>query len=77
MFLRELELRDRLSLLNWNVGHKTVAIKCDLCYFSEDGPACVIACPHKALSLVDEHTLLSPAQVETMKSVAIIAEVES
>ena len=76
MFLRELGLTDRLSLLKWSVGYKTVAIKCDLCYFSEAGPGCVIACPHKALSQVDELTLLSPAQVETMKSVAVVAEEE-
>jgi hydrogenase-4 component A len=31
-----------------------VAVKCDLCYFREEGPACVIACPHKALVFVDE-----------------------
>lgn len=29
------------------------AIKCDLCHHREDGPACVAACPTKALSCVD------------------------
>jgi Fe-S-cluster-containing hydrogenase component 2 len=72
MYLRELGLRERLSLLNWNIGQKTVAVKCDLCYFSEEGPACVIVCPHKALSLIDENTDYSSAQVEQMKSVALI-----
>ena len=33
MFLRELSYQEQLSLLKWNVGQKTVAVKCDLCYF--------------------------------------------
>src|SRR5512143_2007145 len=43
MYLRELALEERLSLLNWSIGQKTVAIKCDLCFFKEEGPSCVIA----------------------------------
>jgi hydrogenase-4 component A len=74
MYLRELSLRDRLSLLNWNVGQKTVAVKCDLCYFDEQGPACVRACPHKALSLVDAQTAYPTALVQQMKTVAVVAE---
>jgi hydrogenase-4 component A len=35
----------------------TVAVKCDLCEFSEKGPECVRACTTKALFLVDEKTL--------------------
>jgi hydrogenase-4 component A len=49
MFLRELSYQEQLSLLKWNLGQKTVAVKCDLCYFRQVGPACVEACPHKAL----------------------------
>jgi hydrogenase-4 component A len=33
---------------------KIVAVKCDLCYFREEGPACVQFCPTKALKLVKE-----------------------
>ncbi len=51
MFLRELSYQEQLSLLKWEVGQKTVAVKCDLCYFRPEGPACVIACPHQALML--------------------------
>jgi len=71
MFLRELNLHDRLSLLHWEIGQKTVAVKCDLCYFSPDGPACVIACPHKALSLIDEKYFDDEALAEKMKVVPI------
>lgn len=36
---------------------RTVAVKCDLCDFSKDGPECVRACPTNALFLVDEKML--------------------
>lgn len=32
---------------------RIVAVKCDLCNFREEGPACVQFCPTKALKLVD------------------------
>ena len=54
MRLRELNPQDFLSLLAWHIGQKKVAIKCDLCYFDAEGPACVRACPHNALSLIGE-----------------------
>ena len=77
MALRELGLDDRLSLLNWEAGRKTVAVKCDLCYFSEDGPACVIACPHKALRLVDDELGDDAALVQGMKEVSVSAIAET
>lgn len=74
MYLREFAIQARLSLLNWNIGQKTVAVKCDLCYFREEGPACVIACPHKALRLVGEDTDFSTEFIEEIKSVASLEE---
>lgn len=53
MHLRELDQLNFLSLLTWHIGQKKVAVKCDLCFFDPEGPACVRACPHKALSLSD------------------------
>jgi hydrogenase-4 component A len=73
MSLREIGYDDLLSLLNWEVGRKTVAVKCDLCYFSEDGPACVRACPHKALSLIDDEIMQNSALVERIKQVSVTA----
>jgi hydrogenase-4 component A len=70
MVLREFALQEDLSLLSWRIGQKTVAVKCDLCYFREEGPACVIACPHKALSLVDERTDQPQRFIEQAKTVA-------
>ncbi|WP_281262026.1 4Fe-4S binding protein [Azospirillum thermophilum] len=40
-------------LLAWDIGVKSVAVKCDLCAFSGDGPACVNVCPTAALYAVD------------------------
>lgn len=36
---------------------RTVAVKCDLCDFSKDGPECIRACPTDALFLVDDKML--------------------
>ncbi len=36
---------------------KKIAVKCDLCYFRPEGPACVKVCPTKALRLVDEEDI--------------------
>jgi hydrogenase-4 component A len=71
MTLRDLGIDEQLSLLNWETGRKTVAMKCDLCYFSEEGPACVIACPHKALSLIDDEIEEDAALVQGMKQINV------
>jgi len=36
---------------------RAIAVKCDLCSFDEDGPACVRTCPTKALRVVDNNDL--------------------
>jgi hydrogenase-4 component A len=45
------------SLLDWSVGVRTVAVKCDLCYFRAEGPTCVEVCPTQALRIVDSKSL--------------------
>jgi hydrogenase-4 component A len=72
MYLRELSYQEQLSLLGWNIGQKTVAVKCDLCYFREEGPACVEACPHKALVLIDDETQIPVSVLERMKETAAV-----
>lgn len=44
-------------LLSWNAGVRSVAVKCDLCAFQEQGPECVRVCPTNALFIVDEREL--------------------
>lgn len=41
------------TLLDWVPCIRAIAVKCDLCSFDEQGPACVRMCPTKALHLVD------------------------
>ncbi len=38
-------------------GVQTVAVKCDLCDFLPEGPACVRACPNQALRLITDDSL--------------------
>lgn len=40
------------DLLNGEPGLRVVAVKCDLCAFSTEGPACVRTCPTQAIRLV-------------------------
>ncbi|MDR3438344.1 4Fe-4S dicluster domain-containing protein [Telmatospirillum sp.] len=44
-------------LLVWEIGVRSVAVKCDLCASTADGPACVRVCPTKALFVVDQDRL--------------------
>jgi Fe-S-cluster-containing hydrogenase component 2 len=74
MYLREFALQERLSLLNWSAGQKTTSVKCDLCYFREQGPACVLACPHKALSLVEEGGEYDTKFVKGIKTVRALED---
>jgi hydrogenase-4 component A len=74
MHLREMNAQDFLSLLGWHIGQKKVAVKCDLCYFDEEGPACIRVCPHKALSLIEEETDENAERVSRIKEAASIKE---
>lgn len=70
MYLREMNAQDFLSLLPWHIGQQKVAVKCDLCYFDQEGPACVRACPHKALSLIDDKVAANPDQIKRIQAAA-------
>lgn len=63
-------------ILAWSVGRKMVAVKCDLCAFSETGPECVRVCPTKALSVVDEPALARSGQLKRLAAVAALAQRE-
>ncbi len=49
------------SLLDWAAGVRSVAVKCDLCYFRADGPRCVEVCPTKALRVIDTKSFAKAA----------------
>jgi len=44
-------------LLAWNIGVRSVAVKCDLCSFQDSGPECVRVCPTDALRVVNANAL--------------------
>ncbi|WP_064607952.1 4Fe-4S dicluster domain-containing protein [Photobacterium sp. J15] len=46
------------DILAWEPGVKSIAVKCDLCGFREQGPACVEVCPTQALMVVDEDKII-------------------
>lgn len=55
--------------LRWDVGVKMVAVKCDLCHFRDEGPACVAACPTKALYLISDKMLEEASQAKRRAAV--------
>ena len=59
------------SLLAWAAGVRTVAVKCDLCYFRPDGPRCVEVCPTKALRLVDSDSLAASTHAKQRVTAAL------
>lgn len=73
MVLREIDFNRSLSLLDWRVGQKTVAVKCDLCGFSAAGPACIRACPHQALSVLNAQTAADIELAQRLKAEVIEA----
>ncbi|HMK78636.1 MAG TPA: 4Fe-4S dicluster domain-containing protein [Xanthobacteraceae bacterium] len=58
------------ALLQWSPGVRTVAVKCDLCYFRADGPKCIEVCPTKALHLVDNQSLAASISAKRRQTVA-------
>jgi len=45
------------SFLDWVPGVRAIAVKCDLCSFDEQGPACVRTCPTHALRVVSNQDI--------------------
>ena len=57
------------SLLSWTAGVRTVAVKCDLCHFREEGPACIQVCPTKALRVVEPPSVESTNEDKRQRSI--------
>ncbi|KFZ37014.1 formate hydrogenlyase [Shewanella mangrovi] len=49
-------------LLDWRVGVRSVAVKCDLCSFRAEGPACIETCPTGAIVMVSDQALAQAGQ---------------
>jgi len=56
-------------ILSWSKGVRSVAVKCDLCEFDEQGPACVRACPTDALFLVDDQAMDKSNEAKRVASI--------
>jgi len=59
------------SLHDWSPGVRTVAVKCDLCYFRAEGPRCVQVCPTKAMRLVDGDSLVASVHAKQRLTAAL------
>ncbi|WP_192458298.1 4Fe-4S dicluster domain-containing protein [Musicola keenii] len=55
-------------MLSWNAGIRSIAVKCDLCHFSEQGPECVRVCPTQALYLIDDTELDNAVAAKRMQA---------
>ncbi|GGZ14240.1 formate-dependent uric acid utilization protein AegA [Shewanella fodinae] len=56
---------------------KAYAHKCDLCHDSEQGPACVQACPTKALRLLDDQALVALRRQKQLRSAGVAYDLGS
>lgn len=63
--------------LAWNAGQKVVAVKCDLCYFREEGPACIQSCPTNALFMVDDQVLEHANETKREQSIEWLAQMSA
>jgi hydrogenase-4 component A len=57
--------------LSWNAGIRTVAVKCDLCHFLPEGPACIRSCPTHALHLIEPESV--NAQVQQRRALTALS----
>lgn len=67
------EPRPLSHFLDWRPGVKPVAVKCDHCSFSADGPECVRVCPTKALQVVAMDDLEEHNKLKRLQAVAVIS----
>jgi hydrogenase-4 component A len=64
-------------LLAWTIGVRTVAVKCDLCSFQEDGPECVRVCPTDALRVVNAQAFDDSSATKRLASAAASASLNT
>lgn len=58
-------------ILAWDIGVKTVAVKCDLCDFLPTGPACVRVCPTDALWSVADGVLARSGDIRRLATASV------
>ncbi len=55
-------------------GIRAVAVKCDLCSFSPDGPACVRTCPTRAITLVTASLTETASQQKRLNAMMVFPD---
>ncbi|MBK5960045.1 hydrogenase [Rhodoplanes elegans] len=60
-------------ILAFDLGVKSVAVKCDLCRFQAQGPECTRVCPTDALALVDGDALREARETRRVATAATTA----
>lgn len=55
-------------------GVRAVAVKCDLCSFSPDGPACIRTCPTQAITLVTPALAQQASQQKRLNAMNVFSD---
>ncbi len=53
-------------------GLRAVAVKCDLCSFSSEGPACIRTCPTQAITLVTAQLAEKASQQKRLNAISVL-----
>ncbi|AGO56971.1 formate hydrogenlyase subunit 2 [Serratia plymuthica 4Rx13] len=61
------------AFLDCQPGVRAVAVKCDLCAFSPDGPACIRTCPTNAIRLVADHDVRQASERKRRNAMQALA----
>ncbi|HIF9501292.1 TPA: 4Fe-4S dicluster domain-containing protein [Photobacterium damselae] len=64
------------DILAWEPGVKSIAVKCDLCGFRDEGPACAQVCPTQAIMVVDEEKIAKARQIKRAQAAESSAVVQ-
>ncbi|MDA4761876.1 4Fe-4S dicluster domain-containing protein, partial [Enterobacter hormaechei] len=57
--------------LSWDAGIRSIAVKCDLCHFLPEGPACIRSCPTHALHLIEPESV--DAQMQQRRALTALS----
>ncbi len=59
------------SFLDWVPGIRAIAVKCDLCDFDQQGPACIRTCPTKALRIVSNDDIADASRRKRERAISM------
>jgi formate hydrogenlyase subunit 2 len=65
------------AFLDCQPGVRAVAVKCDLCAFSPDGPACIRTCPTNAIRLVTDDDVRNASEQKRRNAMQVFPMVST